>query len=158
MIDLSRAMPSRIAFVVMLLLTASAANAADKSVKSSGTAPILTPAQLRECVAQKDKLHAQTDDALKDKASIEADKTEIERSASALGTEVTTLDRTSASAVDAYNGKVGERDKVIENYQSKVAAYNVKAETVKATKGAYEKSCELRRYDERDLTDVKRKK
>jgi hypothetical protein len=29
---------------------------------------------------------------------------------------------------------------------------------VKATKEGYEKSCENRRYDERDLDDIKRKK
>jgi hypothetical protein len=140
-------------FLALLLMTA-AASAADKPAKT----PILTPKQLRDCVAQKDKLHAQTDDALKDKAAIEADKAEIESSASALGAEVSTLDRTSASAVESYNGKVGERDKLIEGYQAKVAAYNVKAETVKQTKDAYEKACELRRYDERDLTDSQPKK
>ena len=68
------------------------------------------------------------------------------------------LDRTSDVAVDAYNAKVEQRDKLIDTYQSRVTAYNVKAEQVKATKESYEKTCENRRYDERDLNDIKRKK
>jgi hypothetical protein len=149
--------PSRRAgfVVVACLLAAGLAQGADKPAPKT---PILTPAQLRECLAQKDRLHAQTEDALKDKAAIEADKAEIERSGSALGGEVTTLDRTSASAVEAYNGKVGERDKLIEGFQAKVAAYNLKAVAVQSTKAAYEKTCEARRYDERDLPATKSKK
>ncbi|MEO5881470.1 MAG: hypothetical protein ABIQ06_03565 [Caldimonas sp.] len=128
-----------------------AATAAPKS-------PILTPAQLQQCVNQKERLHAQTDDALKDKAEIEVDKAGITRSGTGLAEELTTLDRTSDVAVDAYNAKVEQRDKLIETYQSRVTAYNLKAETVKATKEGYEQSCENRRYDERDLKDLKRKK
>jgi len=39
-----------------------------------------------------------------------------------------------------------------------LVAYNAKADTVKATKESYEKQCENRRYDERDLDELKRKK
>ncbi len=120
--------------------------------------PILTPAQLQECVNQKERLHAQTDDALKDKATIEADKAEILRLGTSLAEERETVDRTSDTAVDAYNAKLGKRDKLVETYEARVDAYNVKAETVKTTKDRYEKSCENRRYDERDLNDLKRKK
>ena len=140
-----------------------AAEAADPPPAKSATAPaaktpILTPAQLQACVNHRERLHAQTDDALKDKAMIEAEKAEIARLGTSLAEELTTLDRTSETAVDAYNAKVGERDKLIDNYQARVAAYNTKAETVKATKEGYEKQCENRRYDERDLNDLKRSK
>ena len=120
--------------------------------------PLLTRPSCRHCVNQQERLHAQTDDALKDKAAIEADKAEIARMGTSLAEELTTLDRTSEVAVNAYNAKVDQRDKLIDTYQARVTAYNTKAETVKATKESYEKSCENRRYDERDLNDIKRKK
>ena len=130
-----------------------------KSTASTGPKDsILSPAQLQECVKQKDRLHAQTDDALKDKAQIEADKAEIGRVNKSLADEVATVDRTSEDAVNAYNAKVGQRDKLIETYESRVTAYNAKAEQVKTTKEGYERTCENRRYDERDLNDIKRKK
>jgi hypothetical protein len=102
---------------------------------------ILTPAQLQECVNRKERLQAQTDDALKDKAAIEADKAEIARSGTSLAEELTTLDRTSEDAVGAYNAKVEQRDKLIETYQGRVNAYNLKAEAVKTTQDGYDKSC-----------------
>ena len=150
--------------VLAVLAFAPSAHAADKAAPKAAPAaapaksPILTPAQLQECVNQRERLHAQTDDALKDKAQIEADKAEIGRLGTSLSEELAALDRTSDAAVDAYNAKVEQRDKLIDTYQSRVTAYNVKAEQVKATKESYEKSCENRRYDERDLNDIKRKK
>jgi len=139
------------------------AEAADKPAAKPAAAagpktPLLTPAQLQACVNHRERLHAQTDDALKDKATIEAEKAEIARTGTSLADELTTLDRTSEVAVNAYNAKVGERDKLIESYQNRVTAYNTKADTVKATKESYEKQCENQRYDERDLNDLKRKK
>ncbi|MEP7300495.1 MAG: hypothetical protein ABI699_03130 [Caldimonas sp.] len=129
----------------------------EAAVKPSG-GTVLTPAQLKDCLAQKERLRTQTDDALKDKASIEADQTEIARIGATLAEQLPTLDRTSADAVGAYNGKLAERDKLIDTYQAKVTAYNLKAEGVRTTKDSYEKACENRRYDERDLNDLKRKK
>ena len=50
------------------------------------------------------------------------------------------------------------RDKLTSTYETRVTAYNLKAEAVNATKESHEKSCVSRRYDERDLNDIKRKK
>ncbi|MEO8523357.1 MAG: hypothetical protein ABI460_01430 [Caldimonas sp.] len=150
-------------FLLACLIAAAAVNAAEPargaaSAPTPRTPPLLTPTQLRDCMATKERLHAQTDDALKDKAAVEAEKAEIARSGASLAEQVVSLDKTSAEAVDGYNAKVEARDKMIDSYQAKVAAYNVKAEAVQATKDGYEKTCELRRYDERDLNDLKRKK
>ncbi len=148
-------------FLIAFVFLAGSVHAADARPAAGASAPrtpILTPNQLRDCVAQKERLHAQTDDALKDKAAIEALKAEITSAGTSLGEQVATLDKTSAEAVDAYNTRVEARDKLIDGYQAKVNAYNVKAEAVKATKDSYEKTCELRRFDERDLNDIKRKK
>ena len=151
--------------LAFLLSAPPAARATDKPAPKPAPAqgaapksPILTPAQLQECINHRERLHAQTDDALKDKAQIEADKAEIARLGTSLSEELATVDRSSDAAVDAYNAKVDRRDKLIDTYQNRVTAYNAKAETVKATKESYEKSCENRRYDERDLNDLKRNK
>ena len=85
-------------------------------------------------------------------------KAEIASSGTSLAEQIAALDKTNADQVDAYNATVEGRDKLIDAYQAKVNAYNVKAEAVKTTKDSYEKTCELRRYDERDLNEIKRKK
>jgi hypothetical protein len=119
---------------------------------------ILTPEQLRDCVAQEQRKTKATDAALKAKAEIAADKAEIDRSGTALAQESGTLDRTSEDAVNAFNTKVDERDKRIEAYEAKVAAYNKDTEAIQTMDEAYNKSCANRRYDDRDLADIQRKK
>jgi hypothetical protein len=159
---ISRALAPSLAFCLATLAFVGAATGADKPKNAaSGNAAgnrFLTQAQLRDCLAQKDRLQAQTDAATKAKADIVADKAEIDRSGKALADETATLDRTSAEAVDAYNAKVDARDKLIDSYQAKVTAYNKEAEGVKATKDTYDSTCVDRRYDERDLKDVQKKK
>lgn len=142
------------------LLVAAGAGAADKSrTASQGRADaILTPAQLRDCLAQETRRSKATDAAMKTKAEIAAEKAAIDRSGTALSEEATTLDRTSEEAVDAYNAKVDARNKQIETYEQKVAAYNKEAEAVQALNDAYGKTCSNRRYDDRDLSDIQRKK
>ena len=154
---------SRVAAAAVLLaaLLAPAAQGADKKTPPPAPAPktsVLTPEQLRDCMTQKEKLGKDTDDAVKAKAAIAAAKAEIDSTGAALSEQATTLDRTSADAVAAYNAKVLERNGRIDAYQAKVAAYNTDAETVLAAKEAYEKACANRRYDDRDLNDLQKKK
>ena len=136
------------------------AGAADKppaAAKKSADA-ILTPEQLRECLAQQSRRDQATESALKVKATIAAENAALVRSGTALNEEAATLDRTSQDAVNAYNAKVDERDRQIAAYEQKLAAYNKEAEAVQALSDAYAKACGNRRYDDRDLADIQRKK
>jgi hypothetical protein len=137
---------------------AGSAAAADNTKPAPKKDSILTPEQLRDCLAQEQRKNKATDAALKAKAEIAADKAEVDRSGNALAEESGTLDRTSQDAVDAFNAKVDERNKRIEAYEAKVAAYNKDAEAIQAMGDAYNKSCGNRRYDDRDLSDIQRKK
>jgi hypothetical protein len=154
-----------------LAFGAPGASAADKKPAPAKT-PLLTPAQLRDCLAQKDKLDKQTEAALKSKAAVDSDKAaidasdaEIDSSGAALAEQAGTLDRTSVDAVNAYNAKVQQRQALIDGrqakidaYQAKLDAYNGEARAVLASKEAHDKNCANRRYDQRDLDDLQRKK
>ena len=161
--DPNRLAASRGAVVAVLLAAwlAPAAHGADKKAPPPAPLPktaILTPEQLSQCVTQKEKLAKDTDDVVKAKAAITAAKAEIDSTGAALNEQATTLDRTNAEAVANYNAKVLERNGRIDAYQAKVATYNTDAETVLAAKEAYEKACANRRYDDRDLNDLQKKK
>ena len=155
-------------FLALVLTFAGGATAQEKSQPRSpakgaaatkSTTSVLTPAQLRDCLDQRDRLHKQTETTRAAKSKIAADKAEIDRVDAELTSEKTTLDRTSEEAVNGFNAKVRQQDTVVAAFEAKVKAYNVQAEEVQATRSAYEKSaCENRRYDERDLEDLKRKK
>ena len=148
------------AAVVLASLRAAPAEGADKKAPPSAApkTSILTPEQLRDCLAQKDKLAKDTDAAVKAKAAVAADKAEVDSSGKALEEEATTLDRTSDEAVSAFNAKVIERNAKVDAFRARAEAYNVTAETVLAAKDAYEKACANRRYDDRDLSDLQKKK
>lgn len=151
----------RASLIVAALAFVGSAQAAEKArsvAAAKANDRVLTPAQLRECVTQKEQLRGQTDTALKAKAELGAEKAEIERSGSALADALAALDRTSAEAVAAHNAKVDERSALIASYQTKVDTYNGRAEAVQAARESYDKACESRRYDERDLNDLQRKK
>ena len=143
----------------VLCALAVGAPAADKT-KPAAAKPdaILTPAQLKECLDKQQRRDKATDAALKTKTEIAADKAAIDKSGSELSDAAATLDKTSEDAVNAYNAKVDERNKKIEAYEAKVAAYNKDAENVRALGDEYAKSCANRRYDDRDLADIQRKK
>ena len=149
-------------FLMACLLAMAAAQAADKASKAaSGPAArskLLTTAELRECKAREARVLALTDEARIEKAGIEGEKAEIGRFGTSLAEELATLDKTSAEAVDAYNAKAEARDKRIDAYQARVTAFNVKAPAVNTSRDEYTKACDQRRYDERDLGDIKRKK
>jgi len=147
------------AFVVTALL-APAAHGADKKAAAppAPKTPLLTQDQLRDCLAQKDKVAKETEAAVKSRADVDAQKAEIDSSGKALENEATTLDRTSEGAVAAYNAKVVERNAKVDAYRARAEAYNVEADRVLATKDAYEKACANRRYDDRDLNDIQKKK
>ena len=146
-----------------LLLAASIAPVAHGADKKAATpppakTPLLTPAQLRDCMAQKEKVEKDTDAAVKSKAAVAAQKAEIDSTGKALEDQATTLDRTSEDAVAAFNAKVIERNGKVDAYRAKAEAYNVEAEAVLAAKDAYEKACANRRFDDRDLNDLQKKK
>ena len=147
------------AFVLTALL-APAADGADKKAAAppAPKTPLLTQEQLRDCLAQKDKLTKETDAAVKSKADVAAQKAAIDSTGKALEEESTTLDRTNEDAVAAFNAKVIDRNAKVDVYRARAEAYNVEVERVLETKDAYEKACANRRFDDRDLSDVQKKK
>jgi hypothetical protein len=148
-----------LAAVCAALLLADPASAADKAKAAAPTkTPILTPAQLKDCINQKERLRTDTDAAVKSKAGLDAMKAEIDSTGDALSAEAATLDKTNADTVAAYNVKIEARNALVDTWKAKVADYNKDAESVLATKDAYGKACENRRYDDRDLSDLQRKK
>ena len=148
----------RTALAVALCALAAAAVAADKSKPAARPDAVLTPAQLKDCLDKQQRRDRATDAALKTKGEIAAEKAAIDKSGAELGDALATLDKTSEDAVAAYNARVDERNKQIETYEAKVAAYNKDAEGVRALGDEYAKSCANRRYDDRDLADIQRKK
>ncbi len=162
MLSPTRALLASIVLVAASFVPTSPAAAAEKARDATAPKPpeqrVLTPAQLKECNDQEARVQAMTSAAVKSKAEIAAEKAEIDRSGTAITDELATLDRTSADAVDGHNAKAEMRDKRIDAYQARVAAFNTDAEGLQEKRASYVKACDRRRYDERDLPNASKKK
>jgi hypothetical protein len=145
------------------LAVAPATRAADKprETKPAPAKPtplLLSPAQLRECLAQQQNLRSRADETERTQAALTTSKAEIDRLGIALKEQLETLDRTSADAVAAYNAQVATRDKLIDQYQEGVPAFNAQVETLKSDRAVYAKTCENKRYDENDEIMIRKGK
>jgi hypothetical protein len=120
-------------------------------------ARVLTPGQLKDCMAQQARVEGDLAEGERERASIEALKNDLKTSGQVLDAALAGLDRTDAAAVEAHNAKVKERDARIDAYGARVTAYNARAEGMKASRDAWVRSCDGRRYDERDLQDLMKK-
>lgn len=126
--------------------------------KGKASGPLLTPAQLRDCLTRQERLRAGTDETTREQTTLTANKAEIDRLGLALKEQMATLDRRSVDAVAAYNAQVEARDKMIDEYQEAVPAFNLKVESLKAEQAGFTKACENRRYDENDEIAIRKGK
>jgi len=152
------------AVVLAAFVTAAPATRAADKPRETKPAPakptpsLLSPTQLRECLAQQQSLRSRGDETERTQVALRASKDEIDRLGIALKEKLDTLDRTSADAVAAYNAQVATRDKLIDQYQEGVPAFNTQVETLKSDRAVYAKTCENKRYDENDEIMIRKGK
>ncbi|MGH8797552.1 MAG: hypothetical protein ACREXI_10880 [Caldimonas sp.] len=155
-------LPATLLFLVACGL-ALPGHAADKPRQSSfGAAkpggPLLSRTQLRDCLARQDRLRGRPEEMARRQAALDVDRAEIERVGGALKEQAAALDRTSAEAVAAYNAQVQARDKLIDDYQGAVPAFNTEVEALKGEQAAFASACQNRRYDETDELAIRKGK
>jgi hypothetical protein len=117
--------------------------------------PILTRNELRDCLAQQDKLHAEEAEIVAQQRDMDADKNEITQQGQALQAELAALDRTSASGVQVYNAKAVEHERRIDAYNARSKPFNARVEALKTQRDGWAKACSNRRYLENDLIIIK---
>ncbi len=126
--------------------------------KGKAGGPLLTRAQLRECMAQKESLRVQSEQTLALQTQFERDKTEIQRLGSVLKEELAVLDRSDAQAVEQYNAKAVARDTSIDDLEARAPAHNLRVQNLNAAREAFARACENRRFDETDEIAIKKEK
>ena len=138
------------ALLILSLQAAAAAHAAEFTKREGsfgkGDGALLTKDELRACLSQPARLAQQREALLKEQTSLAATKDEIGRSGEALKAKLDTLDRTKPEAVAAFNEEALARDKAINGYEVRVAAFNASAIAAKTERDAYGPACENRRF------------
>jgi hypothetical protein len=126
--------------------------------KGQASGALLTREQLRACMAQQARIRHAGDDIARDRAAMDIEKAALVTSGADLRDKLAALDRSSQEAVDAYNAEAAERDKRIDEFEPRLAAFNVRAEALGAERAAFAKACENRRFDERDEIAIRKGK
>lgn len=123
--------------------------------KGGGSGALLTMTQLRQCMAEQDRMARETTGLVEAQRGFATERGEIDRLGAELQSEQATLDRTSQAAVDAYNAKLAERDKRAAAFRADAAAFNQRVEKLETDKQTFAKDCADRRYREEDYDAIK---
>lgn len=123
-----------------------------------GAGPLLTRAELRECLALKERVDTGSEAAARDREQIEKEKAELIRQGNELKAELETLDRTSEEAVEQYRGRAAARDKAIEAFDVRAAEFNDRIGALNADRSNFAKRCDNRRFDQVDEEAIRKGK
>jgi hypothetical protein len=118
--------------------------------KGKASGPLLTRAQLRECMAQQERMRVMTEEAVALQTQFNAEKADLAQQGALLKDELAVLDRTNVQAVEQYNVKTAARDKAIDAFEAGLEGYNKRVKRLTMEREIFVGGCENRRYDEKD--------
>lgn len=124
--------------------------------KGQSKGPLLTRAELRECLSLQSRLRGLTEEIVAAQSALDKEKSEVAQSGAELKEALAALDRTSAPAVDAHNASVLEHEKRVDAYNAKTPAFNAAAAALQEQRAAFGKGCENRDFDEKDEIAIRK--
>ncbi|MEQ1805555.1 MAG: hypothetical protein ABL900_09275 [Burkholderiaceae bacterium] len=124
--------------------------------KGKTNGPLLTRAELRECLNLQTRMRGAAHELVAAQAALDKEKADLAQRKAALADELTTLDRTSAAVVDAYNASVLEHERNVDAYNGKTPAFNAKAAGLQEQRATFAKGCENRDFDEKDELAIRK--
>ena len=123
--------------------------------KGTSTQPLLTREQLRQCLAEQDRIKKEGAELMQVQARIEGDRVAIERMGTELEADKARLDATDEAAVNAYNERVRQRAKMIEEFKTGAPAFNQRVDKLVVDRQTYASGCADRRFFEEDFDAIK---
>lgn len=139
-----------------------AAQAVDKkpvvAPRAKAASAVMSKEELRQCLDQKEAVRVEGEGLDKDRASLATSKTALEKRSTELSERFELIDRTSASAVDAHNAEVAEREKAVDLFQTQIAAFNSRVVIVRDHQQAFQETCGNKLYEVRDENAIRKAK
>jgi hypothetical protein len=144
----------------IVLSSAAQAQTASRSGQGSfgqgkGGGPLLTRAELRECMAAQDSIRKNEEAARRERQALDDEKAELVRLGAQLKDQLAAVDRSSQEAVDQYNALAAARDQRIDGLEARMTPFNARVEALQSERLAFARRCENRRFDERDEIAIK---
>lgn len=122
-----------------------------------GTAsgPMLTKDELRQCLAEQDRLKQETTDVVATQNKLSKDRAEIDRVGAEIDADRPSVDLSNKEAVDAFNARLQAKGKMVADYQAAAPAFNQRIDKLDADDKAFTKNCRDRRYFEDEYDEIK---
>jgi hypothetical protein len=117
--------------------------------------PLLSRAELRECLALQGRIKSGNDTAAADRTQLEKDKAELMRQGEELKAEFAALDRTSVEAIEQYRARALARDKAIDAFEARTSEFNARLSTLGEERAGFSQRCDNRRFDELDEAAIR---
>lgn len=124
--------------------------------KGKSNRPLLTRAELRDCLATQDRVRQLGERIVADQTALDKEKSAITQNGTALAERLAALDRTSADAVNAYNADAQAHDQRVNAYNASTPAFNAQVDALKEARAKFAGSCENRDFDEKDEIAIRR--
>lgn len=121
----------------------------------SASGPMLTKDELRQCLAEQDRMKQETADVVATQKKLAADRAEIDRVSKELDADRPNVDVSNKDAVDAFNARLQAKAKLVADYQAAAPAFNARVDRLDADDKAFTKSCRDRRYFEDEYDEIK---
>ena len=118
--------------------------------RGNAASAVLTREQLRRCMAEQQRLSAETDAIAATQHALEGDRAEIVRLAGELKARAAVLDRTDSGAVEAYNAQAEARNALIGRYDAATARTNARVEALEPARLAWSRDCAERAFRQQD--------
>jgi len=117
--------------------------------------PMLTKDELRQCIAEQDRLKAERTEVVAIQQKLAKDRTELERVSAEIDADKPKVDLNNKEAVDAFNARLKAKGKLAADYQAAALAFNDRATKLNADDRTDTKKCKERRYFEVDYDAIK---
>lgn len=122
-----------------------------------GTAsgPVMTKDELRQCIAEQDRLKQETADVVATQKKLAADRAEIDRVSAALDADRPNVDVSNKDAVEAFNARLQAKGKLVADYQAAAPAFNARVDKLDADDKTFTTNCRDRKYFQDEYDEIK---
>lgn len=121
----------------------------------SASGPMLTKDELRQCIAEQDRLKKETGEVVATQQKLAKDRAELERVSAEIDADKPKVDLSNKEAVDAFNARLQAKGKLVTDYQAAASHFNDRVDKLDADDKAFTKNCKDRRYFEDEYDEIK---
>ncbi len=123
----------------------------------TGTAsgPMLTKDELRQCIAEQDRLKKETSEVVTTQQKLAKDRTELERVSAEIDADKPKVDLSNKEAVDTFNARLQAKGQFVTDYKAAASQFNDRVDKLDADDKTFTKNCKDRRYFEDEFDEIK---